>query len=57
MERFLALILGEVRRLRDDENGYGPRGRSFLPHVEIPEPVIESYKRVLASRLNAVALR
>ena len=57
MERFLALILGEVRRLRDDENGYGPRGRSFLPHVEIPEPVIESYKRVLASRLNAVAVR
>lgn len=57
MERFLALILGEVRRLRDDENGYGPRGRNFLPHVEIPEPVIESYERVSASRLNAVALR
>jgi len=57
MERFLALILGEVRRLRDDEDGYGPRGRNFLPHVEIPAPVIESYERVSTRRLNAVALR
>jgi uncharacterized SAM-binding protein YcdF (DUF218 family) len=57
MERFLALILGEIRRLRDDENGYGPRGRNFLPHVEIPEPVIESYERLSASSLSAMTLR
>jgi uncharacterized SAM-binding protein YcdF (DUF218 family) len=57
MERFLALILGEIGRLRDDENGYGPKGRNFLPHVEIPEPVIESYERLSASRLSAMALR
>jgi len=57
MERFLALILGEIRRLRDDEYGYGPKGRNFLPHVEIPEPVIESYQRLSASHLNALAIR
>jgi uncharacterized SAM-binding protein YcdF (DUF218 family) len=57
MERFLALILGEIRRLRDDRDGYGPKGRNFLPHVVIPEPVNESYERLLASRLNAPALR
>ena len=57
MERFLALILGEIKRLRDDQDGYGPRGRNFLPHVEIPAPVIESYERVAASRLSAVAPR
>ena len=57
MERFLALILGEIRRLRDDEDGYGPKGRDFLPHVEIPEPVIESYLRLSASHLNALAIR
>lgn len=57
MERLLALILGEIRRLRDDQDGYGPKGRNFLPHVEIPEPVIESYERVSASRLNAAAVR
>ncbi len=57
MERFLALILGEIGRLRDNHDGYGPLGRNFLPHVEIPEPVIESYERVLDSRLSAIALR
>jgi len=57
MERFLALIIGEIRRLRDDKDGYGPKGRNFLPHVEIPKPVIESYERVLTSQLNASALR
>ena len=57
MERFLALILGEIMRLRDDRDGYGPRGRNFLPHVEIPGQVIESYERVSASQLNTVTLR
>jgi uncharacterized SAM-binding protein YcdF (DUF218 family) len=57
MERFLALIMGEIRRLRDNEDGYGPKGRNFLPHVEIPEPVIESYQRLSASHLNALAIR
>jgi len=56
-ERFLALILGEIPRLRDDEEGYGPRGRNFLPHVDIPEPVLQSYKRVAASPLAAMAMR
>jgi uncharacterized SAM-binding protein YcdF (DUF218 family) len=56
-ERFLALILGEIRRLHDDEDGYGPRGRNFLPHVDIPSTAFESYRRVSASRLNALAVR
>jgi uncharacterized SAM-binding protein YcdF (DUF218 family) len=45
-ERFLALLLGEIERIHDDENGYGPKGSNFLPHVEIPEEVYESYLRV-----------
>lgn len=55
MERFLSLLLGEVRRLRDNEDGYGPRGRNFLPHVEIPEAVLESSLRVMASPMAAQA--
>lgn len=46
LERFLGLIMGEIERLHDDENGYGPRGKDFLPHVDIPEAVYESYLRV-----------
>lgn len=57
LERFLALILGEIRRLHDNEDGYGPKGRNFLPHVDIPETVLESYLRVLSSCGDAPASR
>ena len=57
MDRFVALIMGEIRRLRDDQDGYGPKGQGFLPHVDIPEPVLESYQRLSASHWNALAIR
>ncbi|MBS1181021.1 MAG: hypothetical protein H6Q99_901 [Proteobacteria bacterium] len=38
-ERFLSLLTGEIQRLTDDENGYGPAGKGFLPHIDIPEDV------------------
>lgn len=39
MERYLSLVLGELPRLRDDVNGYGPAGRDFIAHVEIPDEI------------------
>jgi len=49
MERFLALVLGEVPRLRDDERGYGPRGRGFIPHVDVPEEIESAHARLLGA--------
>lgn len=57
MARFLALLLGEITRLDDNENGYGPRGRNFLPHITIPKEVLESYLRITASPVTAQAVR
>lgn len=37
--RWAALVLGEVPRLRDDRDGYGPRGRGYIGHVDVPEEV------------------
>jgi hypothetical protein len=45
-ERFVSLALGEVRRLRDDEHGYGPRGAGFLDHVDVPPDVLAAYERL-----------
>lgn len=45
-ERFMSLIMGEIPRLRDDKNGYGPRGRRFIPHVEIPSEIEIAYQHV-----------
>ncbi|KNG91044.1 hypothetical protein ANOM_000770 [Aspergillus nomiae NRRL 13137] len=44
--RFLELVMGEIPRLRDDESGYGPRGKGFIPHVEVPEHVEEAWSRL-----------
>ncbi|WP_422731084.1 YdcF family protein [Leclercia pneumoniae] len=39
VERYLSLVLGELPRLRDDINGYGPAGHDFIAHVDIPRDV------------------
>lgn len=46
IDRFLELVMGEYPRLRDDASGYGPRGRGFISHVPIPEPVSAAYERL-----------
>jgi hypothetical protein len=48
MDRFLGLIIGEITRLNDDVDGYGPNGKGFIGHVDIPEDVLESWTRIKA---------
>ncbi|MDO4741169.1 MAG: ElyC/SanA/YdcF family protein [Eubacteriales bacterium] len=43
VERYLSLLLGEIPRLSDDENGYGPKGKGFIAHVEIPAQVRRAF--------------
>ena len=57
VDEFVGLVLGEIVRLQDDPNGYGPRGKNFLPHVDIPGAVLESYRRISGSRLASLARR
>lgn len=45
--RFIDLIMGEIPRIRDDVDGYGPRGKGFIAHVDIPEEVLGSFERLL----------
>ncbi|KAF4998403.1 hypothetical protein FGRMN_3188 [Fusarium graminum] len=44
MERFMSLLVGEIPRMRDDENGYGPRGKGSIVHVDIPPKVEEAWE-------------
>ncbi|MFC4770402.1 YdcF family protein [Enterococcus hermanniensis] len=41
---FLSLTLGEIRRLQDNEQGYGPKGTAYIPHVDLPDDVLLSYQ-------------
>ena len=44
MERYISLLLGEIPRISDDENGYGPKGKDFIAHVEIPNEVQAAFE-------------
>lgn len=46
VSRFLGLIMGEIPRLRDDQHGYGPMGKGFIAHVDIPDEVEEAWTRL-----------
>ena len=44
INHYITLLLGEIARLRDDEQGYGPRGKNFIAHEDIPGPVEEAFR-------------
>jgi uncharacterized SAM-binding protein YcdF (DUF218 family) len=46
MKRLCELLVGEITRLRDDENGYGPKGKGFIGHVDVPVEVEAAANRV-----------
>ncbi|MCY6371146.1 YdcF family protein [Clostridium ganghwense] len=45
-ERFLSLVMGEIPRLCDDKKGYGPNGKCFIEHVDIPQKVMTAYEKL-----------
>jgi hypothetical protein len=49
VERWRALVLGEVPRLRDDAEGYGPRGRNHIAHVDVPDEVEAAFGALAAA--------
>lgn len=55
LERFIDLLMGEVKRLRDDEAGYGPRGKGYFAHVALPEAVEAAWQRLM--RIPAIQSR
>jgi uncharacterized SAM-binding protein YcdF (DUF218 family) len=46
-ERWVALVMGEVPRLRDGPDGYGPLGRGFIAHVDVPDAVEAAHLALL----------
>lgn len=43
-ERYLTLLMGEIPRLSDNADGYGPKGTGYIAHVDIPEKVMEAFR-------------
>ena len=43
VEKYIELLMGEISRLQDSSEGYGPKGKNFIAHVEIPEKVFSAF--------------
>jgi uncharacterized SAM-binding protein YcdF (DUF218 family) len=54
-ERLRSLLLGEIPRLRNHADGYGPQGRDFIEAVEIPEEIEAAWARAVEQ--DPVAVR
>lgn len=46
MDRYLSLLMGEIPRLADSPEGYGPKGKAYIAHVDIPEEVEEAFSEL-----------
>jgi uncharacterized SAM-binding protein YcdF (DUF218 family) len=49
VDRYVSLLMGEIPRLRDDADGYGPAGRGYIAHVDVPEDVAHAFTRLQKS--------
>lgn len=46
IDRYITLLMGEIPRLSDNENGYGPLGKNFISHVDIPQEVKYAFEEL-----------
>ena len=49
IDRYITLLMGEIPRLTDDENGYGPEGKDYIAHVDVPQNVMEAFEELKQS--------
>ena len=60
MEKYINLLMGEIPRLCNNEDGYGPRGKNFIASVDIPEKVLKAFdylKKYYSSYIRAADKR
>ncbi len=55
--RYLALLLGELPRLQDTPEGYGPRGKDFISHVTFPPEILDAWRQLREDAQLAGALQ
>ncbi|WP_069999930.1 YdcF family protein [Cellulosilyticum sp. I15G10I2] len=51
-ERFISLLMGEIPRLQDNALGYGPKGKGYIVHIDLPDNILSSYQALLSNQLH-----
>ncbi|MET9023246.1 ElyC/SanA/YdcF family protein [Actinopolymorpha sp. NPDC004070] len=54
IERYVSLLMGEIPRLRDDADGYGPSGQDYISHVDVPHDVEAAFALLQESAEHTV---
>ncbi len=44
VNKYVELLMGEIPRLSDNSDGYGPNGKNFICHIEIPYEVRQAFE-------------
>lgn len=44
INHYITLLLGEIKRLTNNKNGYGPNGQNYIAEVDIPIHVQEVFE-------------
>lgn len=48
VDRYVNLLMGEIPRLTDNAAGYGPNGKNYIAHDDIPPEVQAAFERLQA---------
>lgn len=54
IDRYISLLMGEIPRLLDNANGYGPDGKDYIAHVNVPIYVLKSFEELKKEYGNLV---
>lgn len=46
IKRYISLLLGEIPRLIDNASGYGPNGKDYIAHVDVPLRVLKAFEEL-----------
>ncbi|WP_042461869.1 ElyC/SanA/YdcF family protein [Neobacillus dielmonensis] len=46
LNRFISLLMGEIPRLLDNTDGYGPSGKNYIASVDVPPEVLAAFEEL-----------
>jgi hypothetical protein len=55
MNHYISLLMGEIARLSDTPEGYGPQGKNFIAHGEVPPEVRSAFEEL--QRIDGFSVR
>lgn len=48
IKKYISLLMGEIPRLLDNSHGYGPNGKGYIAHVDVPMNVLKAFEELKA---------